>query len=219
MTELLERKGERRERDNYPTPRHIARFVVDRAVTLHHVFTPPRPLDFYEPGCGDTAPFATEAAALGKNAFWGVSASDVRDVLPDGIDVKYEDFLKRTDVEKKYHETFDIIATNPPFVHGLDFWERSTELLAPGGVLAFVVKTSFLATKARSERFVDWPPAEVHILYPRPSFTSDSRTDIAQEYCAVFWLDKHNTRAWKNFGNKATSMKWLNHKQLIGGTK
>lgn len=206
MTRLLKRKGQRREKDNYPTPAPIARWVVERCIQLGG-FGPGA--SFLEPGCGDKAPFTCSAIDFGLDAI-GV---DVRG-LPCDNPFAHGQIEYLTDDEPEHR--FDIIATNPPFLNGLalSFWERSIKLLNPTGVLGFVVKTSFLASRKRSEVWKKRPPIEEHVLYPRPSFSGDGSTDIAQEYCASFWYGHQINEVLRSRGEAFTRKYWLNIAEL-----
>lgn len=64
MTELIKSKKQRRDKDNYPTPVPIARWVVEHCVKLTRFG---EAVSFLEPGCGDNAPFAAD-----DQKFWVV---------------------------------------------------------------------------------------------------------------------------------------------------
>ena len=114
MTKLLKREGDRRPHDTYETPPEIAAWVVRRCLFL--LGGDPVQYDFIEPGCGDFAPFAVEAAKLNMVA----KGIDIRSVSINENLYMYSgiDFLKY----KFKFGNFDIIATNPPFSHLMPFW-------------------------------------------------------------------------------------------------
>lgn len=202
---LLKRKGERRERDFYQTPEPIAKWTVDRCIEL--LITEPERFAFFEPGCGQFAPFLKRANELGMNAR-GIDIRDLGKVeIPNVIDKT--DFFSNLFDGTKYH----IIATNPPFNVAIPFWRRCMELVSDYGIVAMVIKQAMLGGKQRSMIWESRPPAEVHILYPRPSFTGDGNTDIGQEYCVAFWYGDRLNKAYNHrFGG--TSLHWLNWKAL-----
>ena len=205
---LLKSKSPRRKNDAYPTPKYLASWVVNKCISLH-ISKDGQQTTFCEPGCGDFAPFLDRADHHGL-ATKGFELSKPPDnPIPN---VEYNtDFLTKD----FGNTTFDIIATNPPFKHGLEFWQRSMDILSPDGVLAFVTKTAFLASVKRSTVWQQRPPAEVYLLYPRPSFTGDGSTDIAQEYCVSFWPGEGLVAPLK-MGRKVshTFLHWLNLKEL-----
>ena len=82
---------------------------------------------------------------------------------------------------------------NPPYRdaeahlrHALDVSDRH---------VAFLLRSSFLASQKRSRDLWAWAPLrKVWVISPRPSFTGDGRTD-GSEY-SLIWLDKlHHTPA------------------------
>lgn len=202
---LLKRKGPRHDNDNYKTPNSIAKWTVQKCVDI---IGGSKNGNFLEPGCGDDAPFAHEAASLGMNSY----GFDIRHINNNSELVSLHncyDFMSG-DIPPTIPYKFDIIATNPPFVHAIGFWTRSLDLLSDMGVMAMVVKLNMLGSKHRAVLLNSRPPVEVHIIYPRPSFTGNSSTDIAQEYCVVFWCG----RRLSNIINKPTSLYWLNWKTI-----
>ena len=182
----------RKASDNYPTPEPLARWITTEAIRLH-----PRPvheLSVFEPGCGDTAPFARAAAGAGAKQ---VKATDIRSVSEQvrkqrlGNSLRtfdYVDFLEAASWRQSriYHRGFDIVLTNPPFSLALPFVELCLEMLRPDGVAAFLLRLGFLATLQRKPFFERHPPHEVVVLQRRPSFTGKG-TD-ATEYGVFFWL-------------------------------
>lgn len=203
MTELLKRKGERKPYDNYPTPQNIADFTVKKSVSIiggHRIFdNPGHKICFLEPGCGSNAPFLSAAVKHFKD--WRIALGveiqpDIANWNPE-LRITTCDFLE---IPVGDGGVFDVIATNPPFSHALEFWHKSMDLLKPGGILGLVTKLSFLATKKRSEVWEKYPPYLVYIIYPRPSFSKDGKTDIAQEYCISFW---------QKDGTPRTELKWF----------
>ena len=205
---LLKRKGKRREKDFYQTPEPIAKWTVDRCAEL--LVIEPKDCKFFEPGCGQFAPFMKRATELGMN----VRGSDIRDLgnTNNPYIIDKVDFLS-DDVYYKLPTKFDIIATNPPFNIAMPFWNKCMELVSGHGIVAMVIKQAMLGGKQRSTIWESRPPVEVHIIYPRPSFTGDGSTDIGQEYCIAFWYGEKLDKAYKHrIGG--TSLHWLNWKEI-----
>jgi len=225
----------RRENDNYPTDPLLARWVVKHAVNIAG-FDPPeicnselrstQDLDMLEPCCGDTAPFAAAAHSLGMRAH----GFDIRDIeapawadpsrFRPGVSYQkeFENLLsKETGIPLVPSRYPKVIATNPPFSDGLQIAKYCVDVLDPWGVCAFIVKVAFIGTQARSAWFMKNPPSEVWIISKRPSFTGDGKTDMAQEYCVVFWLGSALYESMKrlNGGHYFTRLHWLNNKGLM----
>jgi len=203
----------RRDFDNYGTHPGIARWAVGHATRLCGKYHDGRIL---EPCCGDDAPFASAGKEAGLFPF----GYDIRDVAPElwsGRDADYvypDTSVNEFATQWWDGRLFDIIATNPPFRIGENVIRKSLELLSPFGSAVFLVKMAFLGTQERSKMYIERPPAEIHILTKRPSFSGDGKTDVAQEYCLVFWLGDELDRMWRRW-NRPTMISWLDNKPLM----
>lgn len=83
--------------------------------------------------------------------------------------------------------TYDLIVGNPPFSLADDLIPLLLSRLAPGGVLAFLLRLNFFGGQDRYERF--WrifPAAAAYPLPARPGFTADGKTD-GTEYMLCAW--------------------------------
>ena len=115
---------------------------------------------------------------------------------------------------------YDCILSNPPFAEppppgkergkpiACDHVAHALGMLAVGGVMACLIRQSFLATKERAKLFARYCPARVDILVERPSFTADGATD-QHEYCVIYWQRAARTL----FRPKGTTvLDWMNWK-------
>lgn len=59
------------------------------------------------------------------------------------------------------------IITNPPYKYGLEFAEKSLEIMRGGGKLAMFLKLTFLEGKKRRVFFDEFPPVRVHVFSNR----------------------------------------------------
>lgn len=85
-----------------------------------------------------------------------------------------------------HREKYDVIVSNPPYSHALEFVQHALTL-AP--VVCMLLRLPWLA----SIRRVEWHkenPAHVCVLPKRPSFTADGKTD-ATEYAWFIWGTEH----------------------------
>lgn len=200
--------------DNYTTPPAIAKWTVDHcaAISERYCGKSTSKLLMLEPGCGDDAPFSRYAASVGMNSF-GVDSRMVRkygDVtILNGM--SFLDLPNESNA-KLFKQRFDVIATNPPFMYGIEFVLRSLDLLAPRGVAAFNMKISFMATQGRMKFFQERPPSEVHILSKRPSYAHRGRTDMA-EYCIFFWNGVEVDRKIRKKYGRITRVYWQENKK------
>jgi hypothetical protein len=211
----MKKKSKRKNSDNYPTPKKLADWSVEHAIDMH-------PLkveygfqgSFLEPGCGNNFPFARKAC---KSGFYSIGV-DLRRIKCVDFDSPSRhkglyvagncDFLKEDNCEDR----FDLIGTNPPYIHALPFIKRSLELLEPAGVAFFLLRLGFMASKGRVEFFKERPPSEVHVIAGRPSFTGDGKTD-GSEYCFAFWRGKNYTdRRMMNGERVPTTFHWLDNR-------
>ena len=62
-----------------------------------------------------------------------------------------------------------LIITNPPFRRALPFVDRALREVAPGGVVAMLLRIGFIEGKDR-RAFHDAHPADLYVLSRRPSF-------------------------------------------------
>jgi len=183
------------EKDNYVTPDAYAKFGVDTAISILNK-KKAKDITFMEPGCGDFQPHLgffkdryPEAKMIGV---------DVRDVEPkQGEEVISGcDFL-RTPEEAIFEAAgitggVDLIVTNPPYSHALEFIFKSLVMLSKGGVAGFLLKLDFLGSKGRASLFSNTPFHSLCVSAGRPSFVNGS-TDM-HNYGYFFWkngyLDK-----------------------------
>jgi hypothetical protein len=198
-------------RDNFPTPQIYADYAIRSAIDLKCSLLEREPLQpgyikVLEPGCGAHMPFLVAAEnqlskglrCMDDKCFLqlnGVekenwkSAVDMQSVALHGgaINVAYgADFL---DVTKNFAELgllYDFIVTNPPFSICEKFIERCFDLLAPEGVMVFLLRLPVLGGEKRMHLWETRPPVEVATFIRRISFDGEG-TDYS-EYGLFFWL-------------------------------
>jgi len=214
--------------DNYPTPEGLAAWIADHALTEFERWKQAKRdvIEFLEPGCGETAPFARHA---NERDDVHATAIELRPIdveaicqLPggSGLSVAHDqDFLDRaSSFFEKRRGIVDVIAGNPPYAYAMQFVKASLELLAPDGVASFLLRLGFLSSKARREFFAEMPPTIVTVLQRRPSFVH-GKTD-SQEYAVMTWFgnatqglrDPHEMRS-------SPLLKWLDNSQIPNGAK
>lgn len=74
-------------------------------------------------------------------------------------------------------ERFDLVIGNPDFGIAENVVRHCADLLAPGGVVAFLLRLSFWETPARAQLFADLPLRAYATVSQRQSFTEDGVTD------------------------------------------
>lgn len=65
---------------------------------------------------------------------------------------------------------FDVICGNPPFSLAEAHLRLGFSMLRERGVVGFLLRLGFLASKGRAKFFAAWPPKHVYVLSNRPSF-------------------------------------------------
>ena len=80
---------------------------------------------------------------------------------------------------------YDVIIGNPPYSMALEFINKSLELLHPGGLLIFLLRTNFLESEKRFKWWQEHPISGLYTLHKRPSFTGHG-TD-ATSYSWFVW--------------------------------
>jgi hypothetical protein len=205
----IQKRHDRIPSDNYATPTEIAKWTVDRclAISERYCGKSTRKLTMLEPGCGDTAPFSRYAASLGMSAF-GVDSREVGR-RPDVTVFDGTSFLDMPceSTAALYSRKYDVIATNPPFIYGIEFVIRALDILSPRGVIAFNMKLAFMASQGRYDFFEKRPPSEVHILSKRPSYAHGA-TDRGQEYGIYFWNGEEVAQKIRNKYGRIARVHW-----------
>jgi hypothetical protein len=200
--------------DNYNTPPAIAKWTVDRCAKISEKYcgAPQNKLLMLEPGCGDNAPFSRYASSINMNAF-GVDSRPVPQRSTVTI-FSSTDFLELPGevTAAIFGQKYDVIATNPPFIFGIEFILRCLDILSSRGIAAFNMKLSFLATQGRMSFFQERPPSEVHILSKRPSYAHGGKTDAA-EYCVLFWNGVDIDKKIRAERGRLTRVYWQNNKR------
>lgn len=166
------RKTDRKERDFYRTPPGLTRAFL-------HAWHPKgfEPTRILEPAAGDGAmidPLQERFPDALVEAF---------DVTPqnDRVETSSMFFAEYAD----HH--YDLVMTNPPFSHALQFAERGLELLRENGRLVLLLRLAFLASRKRVAFFRRHLPNEVWVISERQSFVAGGTTD---------WSD-HAFFVWK----------------------
>jgi len=208
--------------DNYETPRYLADWAVKYAKSQIYSHNE-KSLSILEPGCGAKAPFANAGLIRGCSAV----AVENREVIESEVtpfdellqrEGSYFSFYQKTDFLESDSwrgpaTKFDIIATNPPFSKALPFIWKSLDLLQPNGVMIYLLRLSFLSSKQRMPLYAERPPAEVHILQRRPSFSYDGKTDMS-EYAFFVWFGEEAMKYMRCVGHTNTALKWLDNGTL-----
>ena len=161
--------------DAYQTPDNVAvvcvRTLVDRGLLrpAHTVI---------EPSCGTGSFIRAMRPHVAR-----IHAVDVDPAVRISIGSDYadsgfiEDFAETT-------KTADWVIGNPPYKHAAEHTGHALKL-APR--VAFLLRLSFLESESRRSFWAMHPPAEVHVLCRRPSFTGGG-TDY-MSYGWFVWLD------------------------------
>ena len=80
---------------------------------------------------------------------------------------------------------YDVIIGNPPYSMALEFINKSLELLHPGGLLIFLLRTNFLESEKRFRWWQEHLISGLYTLHKHPSFTGHG-TD-ATSYSWFVW--------------------------------
>ena len=151
---------ERVAQDFYPTPN----WCIDALLS----YLNPKDGDvFLEPAMGDGRIF--DRFPFGHDKKWA-ELSAHRDYLnPMGLDL-----------------SADVIITNPPFSHALEFVRTAIERdLKDNGTVCMLLRNSFLGSKERADFWREFPITNLVVLTPRPAFVH-GKTDNS-EYSWFIW--------------------------------
>ena len=161
--------GQRRAADRYPTPAPLARYLVG---LLPELALSGRVL---EPSCGAGAWLEAVWSTGWRGELLGV------DIEPDPSVDLVADFLR-----DEIPDGWDLVLGNPPYSLAEPFVRRSLELVKVGGLVAFLLRLSFLESRKRLPLWSEHRLDRVHVLAERPSFTEDGRSDSAA-YALFVW--------------------------------
>lgn len=201
----------RKANDNYPTPLALARAIV--AAVAPKVYTG-KLLRVLEPSAGEKAHFVR---ALKECTLVGdITAIDLIDYSVANLAAGANRFVTSDCVELARaaagaDERFDLIIGNPPFTYAEEHIRALVPLLAPGGVLAFLLRLNFFGADSRwtdaseeipnesgsaRERVITpafwpaFPEDETRVLIPRPMFklnSSGKPGSDGTEYAVITW--------------------------------
>lgn len=171
------RGGERRAFDAYFTPDDVARRLVAEL-----------PLDagsrVLEPHGGGGA-FVRALLGAGHEVHTG----DLNGARAQGLHaagaatVRVGDFLARDD------GGWDAIVGNPPYEGALRHVSHALSLVREGGCVAMLLRLAVLEGVKRRAFWRDHPAASVHVITPRPSFTTKGSDSAA--YGWFIWVRGH----------------------------
>jgi len=83
---------------------------------------------------------------------------------------------------------FDLIIGNPPFSLASEFVEWSHGQLVDGGIVAFLLKLSFLSGKDRVENlYSKFPLCSLFPIVGRPPFRTETKATDSHEYGVFVW--------------------------------
>jgi hypothetical protein len=170
------RSDVRIEGDRYNTPEPLAAKLVELLVRDEWV-SRRRPVRVLEPHAG-TGSFVRALRAQLPNA--RIRANDVEgNVLRwsrlGADDYRVGDFLAMPTTPVR----FDLIAGNPPYLPAESHVRHALEMLAAGGVLAFLLRLGFLESQDRIPFWRSHPPAGLYPLSERPSFVGGGTDQTA----------------------------------------
>jgi hypothetical protein len=103
-----------------------------------------------------------------------------------------------------------LIVGNPPYNAAEEHVRHALTMLAPDGVLAFLLRINFLGSTKRADFFVQHRPNLLRAIAPRPSFTGSGNDQT--EYGLFCWAPDYGAHTlgepltWKKprrfFGSK-----------------
>ena len=169
------RGTKRRDNDFYPTPDDAINALLD-ALPLRGGWR------VLEPGAGS----GNIVKALSRYEGMHIDALEIREEEREHLE-PLADRVIIGDYMTAELEPYDLIIGNPPFSEAMAFVKRSLELVKPGGMVIFLLRTAFLESDARFEFWKDPGNqlAGLYTLHKRPSFTGKG-TD-ATSYSWFVW--------------------------------
>lgn len=187
------RKQAAKAHDKYPTPVRLVRAAFDQLLVHRPRVALSR--SFLEPGAHAGA-FCQVADLYCRGVKKPVGVDPYPPVTRHPYTLVQKDFL-----QWKTRQTFDFIATNPPFRLFEEFLLKSQSLLNLRGTMLYLMRLSVLGSKKRREFWPQVQLNEVWVVRPRPSFQKEGGSD-SSEY-AFFVFDRPSN------GGPNPDMYWL----------
>ncbi|WP_253254589.1 class I SAM-dependent methyltransferase [Vibrio parahaemolyticus] len=109
------------------------------------------------------------------------------DRMPAGHVVKWCEIREGRDyLNIKEEMRADVIITNPPFSHALEFVSTALDRdLSVGGTLIMLLRAGFMGSTSRADFWREYPPTHQITLTPRPSFVHGGSDN--SEYAWYCW--------------------------------
>ena len=166
----------REERGAFYTPDLLAHAIA-RTLKVEGV----NPARVFEPGCGGGS-FLRAA-----HATWPTCDLIGIDLAPA---CNGPGLVLTGDLFKQTIARFDLVLGNPDYTIAEAAVRHCLGLLAPGGVLAFLLRAAFNGSTGRVPLYREHPLWLYVPIAQRPSFTEDGRTD-PMEYALFCWRQGH----------------------------
>ena len=163
--------GDKRKHGEFYTDDRLARAICR---VLGTMAAPP--LAILEPGCGGGAFLRAASAEWPKAMLVGV---DLAPACSGPGSVVEGDLFKTAG-------KYGLVVGNPDFAIAERVVRHCLGLLAPGGHLAFLLRSAFLGSEGRVALYTEFPLRAFAPIAQRPSFTGDGKTD-PMEYGLYVW--------------------------------
>jgi predicted RNA methylase len=157
--------------DFYETPSWAVRAIGDVLPIAENM----RILDA---GCGTGAILRQIGAQFPENEILGLEKDEARFRAAEAstdLPIAHGDFFSHAD-------RWDLIISNPPYSHALEFVQHAMTL---SPIVCMLLRLPWLASQRRAQWHRE-NPAQINVLPRRPSFTGDGKTD-ATEYAWFIW--------------------------------
>jgi SAM-dependent methyltransferase len=194
---------ERHPDDFYETPIELCRevfsfFPVKLKISVPNKWTPA--VRILDTGCGTGVWGRALAEVAGNLDALSLFGIDIENRFKDKDKYPYNEVVIADYFQHEFPFKFDLIVGNPPYKYAEEFVRASLSSLKDVGVLAFLLRTTFLNSQKRTlGLYKEYPPKTVYISGRRPSFSGDGKTN-AEDYCVIVWV--------KGYSGK-TRLKWF----------
>jgi 16S rRNA G1207 methylase RsmC len=161
--------------DFYVTPEYCTEAIIPHLK---------KPKILLEPACGDGAMTKIFKKHWPDVKIYGFELNQERAKLAD-IELLGDNFLTKESLEIGKKLAPDLIITNPPFKHALEFVQQSLKMVAPDGKVIMLLRLNWLGSQKRAE-FLKHNTPSVYVLPKRPRFTGNG------DSCEYGWLSFSN---------------------------
>lgn len=211
--ETIDKMRPRIPKDVYQTPFQLAKEIV-RWVRNNFIWSEDT-IRFLDPGAGSGVWGRAVYSQFSEDNY-EMTGIDIRRLKPR---MAYDFWYPNADftgsgIVSTTPKAFDVVIGNPPFLVAEPFIRNGIGVMAPNGVLVYLLPSDFLYTQVRGRGlFAEHPPTDIIHLMQRPNFTGPRGESLGKSnsdnyFVGIWRKEQHHSGTprvhwldWKQDGN------------------